>query len=258
VQSDGAVDAWSLAAGGPVVQNLDLGATLQVLRGEQNRLVRTRWIEEGWDDFSRLEISGLDGVRGIFGAAWHPHHAVSAAAVYRTGTELSGDYRSSADGIEATTGSLEMKYPGELIVGAAWRPRAKLRTTVRLEGSWVEWSDYRDGFGTQPALDDVWDARLGIEHVFYNGFPIRFGIRYSPAPLDEEVATTAFTFGGGLDVGPLRADLAFEVVNRNYRFPDLFDDATFGGDTHVTTDLVEESGTSAFLTLGARWAPFGG
>jgi hypothetical protein len=151
-----------------------------------------------------------------------------------------------------------MKYPGELTFGAVWRPRAKLKTTVRAEASWTEWSAYEDGFGTEPDLLDVWDARIGVEHVFYNGFPVRFGIRYAPAPLDNEVATTAFTFGGGLDVGPLRADLAFEVANRNYRHADLFSDAAFGGDVRVSSDLVEESGTSAFLTLGARFAPFGG
>jgi hypothetical protein len=56
----------------------------------------------------------------------------------------------------------------------------------------------------------------------------------------------------------VRADLSFEIANRRYRFGDLFDDALFGGDTRVQKDLVEESGTSMYLTIGSRWAVLGG
>jgi hypothetical protein len=120
---------------------------------------------------------------------------------------------------------------------------------VRLDATLTEWSDYENGLWEDLELDDVWDLRLGIEHVFYNGFPARFGFHYRPSPRDEQVTTTAFTFGAGIDVGPLVADLAFEIANRDYRAEDVFDDAAFGGTSHPTTDLVEEVGSAAFLTL---------
>jgi hypothetical protein len=258
VHSDGALEAFSLGAGGSVLPSVDLGATVQILRGERDARVETRFVQEDRVEFESLDLSDLSGARALFGAAWHPHHAVSGVIVYRMGATVSADARSATDVDAPVTDSIDLEYPDEVSFGAVWRPRAKLRTTVRAEASWTQWSDFEDGFGSEPDLEDVWDARIGIEHVFYNGFPVRFGIRYAPAPLDDEVATTAFTFGGGLDVGPLRADLAFEIANRNYRYPDLFSDATFGGDARVTTDLVEESATSAFVTLGARFAPFGG
>jgi hypothetical protein len=194
---------------------------------------------------------------------------VAAAVVWRSEAKLDGRFQreGDAEGLAFAdaggrsgdvAGSASLTYPQEISAGVSWRPRARLLTTVRLDADWVKWSDFENELGSGAPLDDVWGARLGVEHVFYNGFPMRFGIRYAPAPRDEEVATTAFTFGGGLDVGPLRADLAFEVANRRYRFPDLFDDARFGGDSHVQKDFVEENGTSAVLTLGAKFAPFGG
>jgi hypothetical protein len=260
VRSEGVLRAWSIAAAGDALPQLSLGVALQLFRGDQDLVMRTRFEQEDRVESSRVERSDLGGFRWVAGAAWQPHHSVTAAAVWRPAIGLHGTYRLetvSGDSTAVTAPGVRLKYPQEITLGAAWRPRAKLRTTVRLEASWVEWSDYEDTLA-DATLDDVWDARLGVEHVFYNGFPLRFGIRYAPAPLDEEVATTAFTFGGGLDVGPLRADLAFEVANRRYRFEDLFDDAMFGGASRVPKDIVEESGTSAFLTLGAGWPLFGG
>ncbi len=258
VQSDGSVDAWSLGVGTHVIPELEVGATVQWLTGKHDFVSRTRFVQGDSTTFTRANISGLDGTRWIVGARWTPVPAVSASGVLRSRTRVTGDAREEASGVAASTGQADITYPVELSFGAAWRPRAKVRTTVRAEATWVQWTEYQNDLLADDALDDVWDARIGIEHVFYNNFPLRFGLRYAPAPLDDEVATTAFTFGGGVDAGRVRADLSFEVANRRYRHEDLFDDAVFGGETRVRTDLVEESGTSMFLTVGSTWAVLGG
>lgn len=267
VQSDGMLNAWSFGAGASPIDWLDAGVTFQLWEGRHDLLARTRLVAADSVELSRLDVADLDGTRWILGAACHPHQSVSAAAVWRSDVDLTGSFQREGNPAALAfagatggppTGSVEMTYPQEFTAGVTWRPRARLRTTIRVEADWVEWSKFENQLWAGPGLDDVWGARLGIEHVFYNGVPMRFGIRYVPAPLDDEVATTAFTFGGGLDVGPLRADLAFEVANRRYRFTDLFDDERFGGNSHVQKDLVEESGTAAFLTLSAKFAPLGG
>ena len=269
VQSDGMLNAWSLAAGATPIDAVDVGVSLQLLQGKHDLLARTRYVQEDRVEFARVNASELDGTRWIVGAAVRPHHSVTAAAIWRSDTDLSGKYLREGDpaslgfsgatgGPTEPTGSVVITYPQELTFGVAWHPRAKLLTTVRFDADWAEWSKYQNALYAGPDLSDVWGVRLGIEHVFYNGFPMRFGIRYTPAPLDEEVATTAFTFGSGLDVGPLRADLAFEIANRHYRFDDLFDDALFGGNSHVTKDFVEENGAALFVTVGTKFAPFGG
>jgi hypothetical protein len=123
---------------------------------------------------------------------------------------------------------------------------------------WTEWSAYQHALVNESTARDVWDVRFGIEHVFYNDFPARFGFLYRPSPLDDEVATTAFTFGSGFDYGPLRAELAFEISNRQYRYGDLFDDAVFGGTTRTQEDRVEENSSSAYFTVSYDVPPFGG
>ena len=107
-------------------------------------------------------------------------------------------------------------------------------------------------------MSAVWDVRAGIEHVFYNGMPVRFGFRWAPSPTDQDVATTAFTFGAGLRVGAPRADLAFEGGSRKYRFAALFDDAAFGGTSRTQKDTVEENTSSMFGTLTYDLPTFGG
>ena len=128
---------------------------------------------------------------------------------------------------------------------------------VRAEAAWVEWSDFRSDFAPGSTFDDLWDVRFGVEHVFYSDIPMRFGFSYTPAPRDDKVAATAFTFGAGFPVGAIRTDVAFEFGNRKYRYDDLFPDSAFGGDDRTTTDRVEEAQASMFVTLGYT-IPLGG
>ena len=36
-----------------------------------------------------------------------------------------------------------------------------------------------------PYVRDTWDLRVGVEHVFYNGMPMRFGLRYDDVTLQD-------------------------------------------------------------------------
>ncbi len=269
VQSDGILGAFNLAAGATIHSMVDVGFGLEFLRGHQDVLMRLRLIQEEVDERSVLNANGLSGERAILGIALHPNHIVALAATWTSGVDLTGKFLRLGDmsrlsflgappssGLGA--GSLEVTYPQEVRVGATYRPRARLQTTIRMDLAWTEWSEFKNPLFGVDGLDNVWDVRVGIEHVFYNGVPARFGFRFAPSPVDDEVATTAFTFGGGFDYGPLRADVAFEVANREYRFEDLVDDALIGGTTRTQLDRVEESFASAFMTLSYDLQSFGG
>jgi len=269
VQSDGWLDAWTIGAGCSVREDLDVGVSLEFLHGHQDVLIRTIFEREGRQETSLVQMSTLDGRRALVGAAYHPNHRVSLAASWTAEIGLDGDALRGGDASrlfflgQATDGTpgvgrVVLTYPQEVKVGALYRPRARMATTVRLDANWTEWSAYRNSLIESPGLNDVWDVRGGIEHVFYNGMPVRFGFRWAPSPVRDEVATTAFTFGAGFRVGPLRADLAFEVSNREYRYEDLFDDAVFGGTTRRQKDLVQEDSSSLFGTLTYDLPTFGG
>jgi long-subunit fatty acid transport protein len=259
---------WAPSIDGVPVVLFAVGVSVQVLRGAQNLLHSTRFVRADSTVASIVAVNELAGTRLLYGFNVRPTHWLDLAMTYRGEVTLDGDFVREGDpdgpayfaspADSAAAGSLEIEYPRELGLGIAYRPRAKVRTTIRAEASWTDWSDFRHGLWSGLELDDVWSVRVGLEHVFYNGMPVRFGFHYQPSPQNEQVATTAFTFGGGLDLGPLRADLGFEFSNRDYRFDDLFDDAMFGGNTRTRKDLVDESALTVYGTVSYVLPGLGG
>jgi hypothetical protein len=260
IAADGTIDAVTAGVGLTLREAVSVGVSLQLLRGGYDILHQTRFLAEGRRESARLNTNSLSGERGVFGLALHPGHRLCAAVTWKTETTLTGDYFQEgrvSDFVylgelapEAfAAGSFEVTYPHEFVIGASYRPRARMRTTVRADAGWTQWSEYRHDLLGELELQDVWDLRLGIEHIFYNDLPVRFGFSYRPSPRDDEVTTTAFTFGGGLTIGPLRTDIAFEVANREYHYEDLFQDSLFGGADRIQKDAVKEAATSAFVTL---------
>lgn len=260
IAAEGTINAVTAGAGLTLRETVSLGISLEVLGGGYDILHQTRFLAEERRQRARLNTNSLSGKRAVLGLAVHPGHRVSAGVTWRTKTKLTGDYfyegRMSDLGFLGSPatdsfvpGSFEITYPHEVVIGVAYRPRARMRTTVRADAGWAQWSEYWHDLLGDLELQDIWDLRLGIEHVFYNDLPVRFGFSYRPSPRDDEVTTTAFTFGGGLTIGPLRTDIAFEVANREYRYEDLFQDSLFGGADRIQRDAVKEASTSAFVTL---------
>ncbi len=260
IQGDGVLGAWTFAFGLNPFEPLAVGFSLEFLKGDQDVAQRTRWMQIGTVDETSIAIDGLSGVREVAALSYSPSHRLDLALVWRNETNLDGDFVRAGDqdalahlGVaadpERPSGSLGMTLPEEWSIGAAFRPQAKTATSVQFDATLTEWSDYENGMWEDMALDDVWDVRLGIEHVFYNGLPTRFGFHYRPSPRNDEITTTAFTFGAGLIVGPFVTDVAFEIATRDYRAEDVFDDSLFGGNSRSGTDLIEEVGSSAFLTM---------
>ena len=264
IDGSGILGAYSIGAGiAGWRERLALGLAVQILDGRQDVVERTLFFDPQSRNLSITQIRSLTGTRILGGASVRPIPSVDASFTFASATEVEGSFQREGDATEVAyfgaladsttvSGTTRIEYPAEFAIGVAYRPRAKVRTTIRLEASWVEWSKFEHELFGDLGLDDVWDARLGIEHVFFNGFPARFGFVYRPSPIDREIASTAFTFGSGIDAGPLRADVGFEIGSRQYRFEDLFADSMFGGRDRVQTDRVEEASTLAYLTLSYR------
>lgn len=268
VNADGRLDAWTIAAGVEVLPSLNLGASLEFLRGHQDVILRTRYVQEDREEGSKMSLRSMEGRRIVVGGAYHPDPAVSVAGTWTAAVGLGLDALNEGDqtrlfflgDLDGQQGSQRavITYPQEVKIGAVYRPRAGMRTNVQLDIGWTEWSEYENSLLAMPGLTDVWDGRAGIEHIFYNGVPVRFGFRWAPSPVNDEIATTAFTFGGGFHYASVRTDIAFEVANRQYRFDDLFDDSLFGGNSRIQKDRVEESSSSMFVTVTYDYEQFGG
>lgn len=287
VQSNGTIDAVTVGLGGLALEKFSVGASFQWLYGDNNVLHRSTSYSGGDPDtatYTNVDSRELGGARGVFSAAASPNHHWDFSLTWKAQAQLKGTYEITGSPEDpsltpeevtslrleriaylggfspelAGLGQLTVRYPHQVGLGIVYRPQARVRTTLRVEANWSEWSQYRNGLYEELAMDDTWDFRFGVEHIFYNDMPVRFGFAHRPSPRDDQVVNTSFTVGGGVPIGPLRADGAVEVMNRKYRFPDLFDDADFGGTTRNRDDLVEENTTFFYVTLSTELDPFGG
>ncbi|MDP6528297.1 MAG: hypothetical protein QF819_09325 [Gemmatimonadota bacterium] len=259
IEGEGAIRALTFGAGLPVTDNVSVGAGVEWLTGGYELMQRTRWMLEGTEESSDLSVRSLSGRRAVLSTSVHAGHRLDLSGVFRYAAGLAGEsaVEGAPTGLSALGESLADPFPGkvvihqpsQLVLSAAYRPRAKMKTQVFAEASRTDWSSYQHSLFEAQDLSDVWDVRFGVEHIFYNGFPVRYGFHYLPSPRNTQIATTTFTFGTGFAVGPLHADLAFEVGNREYSHEDLFPDSMFGGTDHVRKDTIEENRSSAFVTL---------
>jgi hypothetical protein len=82
-------------------------------------------------------------------------------------------------------------------------------------------------------LRDVVDVRIGLEHVFYNGVPLRFGFRHFDAYADRDAAASIFSAGVGAPVGAglLHGSVELSKINavmdHQFEYPDDYFDTQF-------------------------------
>jgi hypothetical protein len=115
------------------------------------------------------------------------------------------------------------------------------------------WGGLKDASRPGLSLDDVYEWHIGVEHVFYNSRPLRFGFLFRPSPGDRETSESAVTAGTGLRLAGLDIDLAAKVAWREYRAADLFSDDIFGAKARQSTDLVRETTIGGIVSLSKRF-----
>ncbi len=188
---------------------------------------------------------------------------VSVGVSFEAPVKLNGahDSRATLAGAEdptvvlAENGDYDLEYPSVLNVGATYRPRNELRTSLTVQATRRFWDSLTDDFvdATNLALDaageeeilldlqNTWDLRMGVEHTFYNGTPIRFGFRYLESYADRESDRSIFSAGVGHVVEDVVLDLTVQF-HRQTSFQDyVFDASTAGFSVEQTLHKVEDS-----------------
>jgi long-subunit fatty acid transport protein len=118
-----------------------------------------------------------------------------------------------------TTTASEQKidYPGTLRFGVTYHPRNIIRTTFSVEMErrfWETAQEHGAGvFGDSLDVRDTWELRVGLEHLLYNGLPVRFGFRYLENYADPESERSIFSAG----VGYKFAGYAIDVTGLYHR-----------------------------------------
>jgi hypothetical protein len=153
------------------------------------------WMEGG---NAVLGIHVKASPRVEIGMAWETPLEVSGEAktvesTYDSGTEA---WIQTAEEMDAT-----IKYPGRYRAGFTLYPRSDPRTVFAVELVHTPWTDLEEEnyVGEDDIrLVDTYDVRIGVEHLFYNGVPLRFGFRRLDSYSDHEAGATFFTTGVGI------------------------------------------------------------
>ena len=273
VESEGSIRSISFGGAGSYDERFFLGLGVDYLFGDYDVTVRLAnvdanklpcWESEPGETEEEFSASDLSGMRFRVGATYVVNTRVELAATYTGSAELDGKYTSSggfgdfSSGVYSPWGdgegkSFNLKYPASVGFGISYRPRNELRTVVEADVRFTQWSEAENEALEELILDDIYEWFIGVEHIFYNGRPLRFGFNYKPSPADTEEALASVTAGSGFDVYGLDLDFSLSIGWRKFREFSLFDDTVFCAGAREFSDMVEETLVGGQISLGKRF-----
>ena len=244
LESDGTLEAVSFAAARPLAADASLGAGLDYVFGSYDVLARVAWRTGEPETKDTYSASKQRGVRFRIAGRFKAGPRLEFGYEATSRCTMKGDFRVNNDDdllwflpVPDTKGDtlsyrsydgLETTYPSSFGIGIKFRPRNELLGVLEIGMKYTAWSDYHSEFYGDFNLRDVISWHAGVEHVFYSGMQLRFGLLYSPSPREEEVSEAAFTFGTGYNFYGWDLGFSGRVGWNKYRYPDLFDDGMFG------------------------------
>lgn len=190
---------------------------------------------------------------------------VRLGVAVETKPQIDDDYeiRVNGDLVTDENSNGDLKLPLRVQGGAVYRPRNDLKTTFALDAVYMGWQDLVESIPAETwqtlagdrypptSLQDTWEVRFGLEHVFYNGLPARIGFRYGESYALDEADRVAFTFGFGYLVNGLGLDLSGEVMKRNSRQDPVRPREEQGNAVGAGRDRVED--TLVLVSVGATY-----
>lgn len=147
----------------------------------------------------------------------------------------------------------EIQYPLQLTAALEYRGRQELQARLNVDFTYERWSDSEhtiNGLPVRRKLDDAIMIKVGVEHVFFDQVPFQVGLQYRTTYTDNNRSRIMVGAGTGFRGDQWEVDLAAGISKRSYSFPDLFDDARYGGDrSNSSIDTVEERYFFSVATL---------
>ena len=268
VESEGGVRAIAIGGAWGYDERIYLGLGVDYLYGSYDMAVRLAnidatklpcWESAPGETADVFSASDLGGVRFRVGATYVINKRVEVAGTYTGPAELDGKY-TSTDGFGAYSPwmagddvSFKLKYPASVGFGISYKPRNELRTVVEADFRFTQWSKAENEALEELVLDDIYEWFIGVEHIFYNGRPLRFGFNYRPSPEDKESSLASVTAGSGFDVYGLDLDFSLSIGWRKFREFSLFDDSIFCAQSREFSDMVDETLVGGQISLSKRF-----
>jgi hypothetical protein len=226
----GALRTLSLGFG---VEDLErriaVGAAVHYAFGEREEswLLRDRDLADGDESFDTRNTWDLGGVHATIGIQGELIPRVRVGVAYETSLEVDGDYTITTFAAGDTTAvsatsSESITYPAAWRFAAAFFPRSDPRTVVTFDFVYTDWGELEDSRGYPGVLHDVHDARVGLEHTFYNDFQLRFGFRHYGSYADDEGGNSVFSGGAGFPVANGTFSVSLELNKLSSFEPHIF------------------------------------
>lgn len=165
----------------------------------------------------------VSGVGGTIGVAAELDERVTLAASYELPVSFDMDWRRETLS-DTTIGSNDVDYPGRLALGMSLKPRNSPRTIFSFDAARTFWDDDLDDpvleanpVITLPHIRNTWEFRAGVEHIFYNDLPARFGFIYRELYAQDDADEAGVAFGIGYKVESWDVGFGMDVMKRNSR-----------------------------------------
>ncbi len=235
-----------------LVARARLGASVHYYFGDVESAVRETDFQANTSTTATL-LRQLDGWGWSVGAHGSVTDRIDVAVAFEGPFQVAGPHHlretdtALADPVVVDSSSDEtIDYPGALRFGGTYRPQNQLATTFSVEAVRRFWDELEDSFRTNVVqetfvLRDTWDLRLGLEHVFYNGLPVRFGFRYLENYADPEAARSIYSAGLGYRFERIRFDITALYHRQTSRQQFLFDPSLPGFPAPNSSVKVQDS-----------------
>ncbi|MGQ9603646.1 MAG: hypothetical protein ACUVUU_05490 [bacterium] len=268
IRGRGGLKSLSVGAAKALGKDVSLGVSLEYLYGDfkiSGRLenidlnLMTCWKDSLTETEDRLVASSLSGLRLRGGISFRMGERLEAALSGVSSCNLDGSYKATLGELlyflsaKDSIGDFEISYPESYSLGLKYRPRNELATTIEADITFARWKSSDNTSLRSLNLDNTFQFNIGIEHIFYNARPVRFGFTYRQSPFDHQTGESAVTAGSGIRFAGLELDFAGKIGWREYRYYDLFDDSIFCAKPRYFTDKVEETVFSGMVTMSRRF-----
>ncbi|MBE0565968.1 MAG: hypothetical protein IH621_08435 [Krumholzibacteria bacterium] len=242
---EGTLRNLSLGLGAAVHERVSVGFAAHYAFGTRTDTWAVRDFDtaDGDSSYAQTYEQDVDGINVTFGLRGVVNERVEIGLAWESRLKASGDF--SDVRTAAGTGTVvdetragHWKYPDIYRAGLAFRPRTDPATVFTIEFEYMPWSQTEDT--EKPAdlnaarMNDTMDVRVGVQHTFYNGVPVRFGFRHYDSYMDKEASASAFSGGVGLPFGDGLISVSLELTKLtgilDHQFPyspDYWGDAYF-------------------------------
>ncbi len=231
---EGTLRTLSFGVGVPLIDGVSFGASVHYAFGTRKETNTMRDLDktdpdDSYNQLDEYELSGMSYTMGLRGVL---NERLQVGLSWESQLKATGDFSQSYDAASVdTTASSSYggyyNYPNIFRAGITFLPRTDPRTVFTMEMIYTPWSEMEDsehpGDDNPQNLDDTVDVRIGLQHTFYNGMPLRFGFRHFDSYMDKESGASVFSTGAGMPIfsGMLNASVELSKITNilDHQFP---------------------------------------